>query len=52
MPFDVPKGRQEGVSCFFGVKEGEWRERMDYASLLVFPIEGKRGVWEEGSAEE
>jgi hypothetical protein len=23
MPFDVPKGRQEGVSCFFGVKEGE-----------------------------
>jgi hypothetical protein len=27
MPFDVPKGRQEGVSCFFGEKEGEGRER-------------------------
>lgn len=42
MPFDVPKGRQEGVSCFFGVKEGEGRERMCYASWLVFPIEKRR----------
>lgn len=26
MPFDAPKGRQEGVSCFL-VKKGEGRER-------------------------
>ena len=27
------------------VKEGEWRERMNYASRLVFPIkEGRRGL--------
>lgn len=29
MPFDVPKGRQEGVSCFFLVKEGEGRRRRE-----------------------
>jgi hypothetical protein len=44
MPFDVPKGRQEGVSCFFWKKKGEWKERIDYASGLVFPMERRREV--------
>jgi hypothetical protein len=42
MPFEDSKGRQEGVSCFFGVKEGELKRARRTLLVLVFPL-WKRG---------
>jgi hypothetical protein len=36
MPFEDSKGRQEGVSCFFGVKEGELKRARRTLLVLVF----------------